>query len=268
MEENYKVITLNHLQNFEYEVIIQAPTQDLLTLPIHEELVLKYRLVVGKELATATVQELFKQLNFGQVYQAALKLLARRSYTVSELQKKLEAQNFEGVLIGETLKKLVTIGLLNDEQYVLTYIEHHALMGKKGPYLIKEELIQKGVLAPIIDQHLAVYEDEVQRTHIEKIVNQQLQKNKKYGPYVLKQKILVHLTHKGFSSTLVKEVLDSLDTEDSQDDPLLKNQVRKLIEKYEALSDYELKQKVTQSLARKGFSFDKISQAFDEVLED
>ena len=40
---SYKVLKLTHLKAQDYEVAIQTPNEQVLLLPVHEELVLKFR---------------------------------------------------------------------------------------------------------------------------------------------------------------------------------------------------------------------------------
>lgn len=269
---SYKVLKLTHLKDQDYEVAIQTPNEQVVLLPVHEELVLKFRLVAGKELDESQVTELNGKLDLGRAYQYALNLLSRKSYTTAQVYKKLEAREYETDIVQEVLKRLVDVGLLNDEQYTISYINHQAIMGKKGPNKIKQELLQKGIAERLINQYLNVYEEEEQVEHAIKIANQLVRTNRKYGPHFIKQKVSQHLMTKGFSRSVIEKAVNSIVlVEDEEENPILVKEVEKLYRKHHRLSGYEKKVKVVQSLMRKGFDYNDISTVYerlDEEIED
>ena len=89
------MLKLTHLKAQDYEVAIQTPNQHVVLLPVHEELVLKFRLVEGKELDECQITELNGKLDLGRAYQYALNLLSRKSYTTAQIYEKLEAKEYE-----------------------------------------------------------------------------------------------------------------------------------------------------------------------------
>lgn len=267
---SYKVIKLTYLKNQDYEVAILTPDQQVVLLPVHEELVLKFRLVDGKELEESQIIELNSKLDLGRAYQYALNLLSRKSYTIAQLYEKLESKEYELTIIQEVLKRLVDVGLLNDEQYTISYINHHAIMGKKGPNKIKQELLQKGISDRIINQYLTAYEDETQIEHATKIANQLIRTNRKYGPHFIKQKIQQHLMTKGFNLSVIEAAINNVEFTDDKDEenPILVKEVEKLYRRHFRLSGYEKKTKIIQSLLRKGFNYDDISSVYERINEE
>ncbi len=267
---SYRVVKLTHLKNQDYEVAIQTPDQQVVLLPVHEELVLKFRLVDGKELDESQIIELNSKLDLGHAYQYALSLLSRKSYTTAQIYEKLESKEYELTIIQEVLKRLVDVGLLNDEQYTISYINHHVIMGKKGPNKIKQELLQRGISDRIINQYLTTYEDEIQIEHAIKMANQLIRTNRKYGPHFIKQKIQQYLITKGFNRSVIEAVLNNVEFIDDEDEenPILVKEVEKLCRRHFGLSGYEKKTKVVQSLMRKGFNYDDISTVYERINEE
>jgi regulatory protein len=156
VKEIYKVVKLQPLRPQEYEILLQFPDGQLSTLPVHEELVLRFRLVEGKEFAEEEVQELYENLSYGQAYQYGMRLLSRQAYTMEELSRKLQAKEFEQGIIDAVLRKLLDLGLIDDARFATSYIQHHSLLGKKGPNLLKQELKKKGVSEQIINEKMIV----------------------------------------------------------------------------------------------------------------
>lgn len=269
-KNSYKVVKLTHLKAQDYEVAILAPDGQVLLFPVHEELVLKFRLVNGKELVESQIIELNGKLNLGRAYQYALNLLSRKSYTIAQIYEKLEAKEYEMDIIQDVLKRLVDVGLLNDEQYAATYINHQVIMGKKGPNKIKQELLQRGISERIIQKYLTLYEEEVQLEHAMKLANQLIRTNRKYGPHFIKQKIQQHLMTKGFNRSVIEEVINNIEFVDSEEgeNPILIREIEKLCRKHSRFTGYEKKTKVIQSLMRKGFNYDDISSIYERINEE
>ena len=146
-----------------------------------------------------------------------LNLLSRKSYTTAQIYEKLEAKEYEIEIIQEVLKRLIDVGLLNDEQYTSSYINHQVIMGKKGPNKVKQELLQKGISDRLINQYMPVYEEEIQIEHATKLANQVVRMNTKYGPHFIKQKICQHLMTKGFNRSVIDKAIENIKlVEDSE----------------------------------------------------
>lgn len=264
----YKVLKLDHLKGLDYEVTILDESGLTQVLTVHEEIVLKYRLVVGKELDEAIYEELQSKLDLGRSYQYALNLLSRKSYTTAEIIQKLELKEYEPLMIREVIERLTNVGLLNDEQYAISYISHHSVMGKKGPTSISQDLLRKGIPSRLIEMHLKLYDDESQLENAMKLANQIVKANTKYGPHFIKQKASQHLMNKGFSRVVIEKAISQIEFEDEDSDQrILVKEMEKLFRRHQALSGYDKKVKVVNTLMRKGFNYDDISSIYQQLIE-
>lgn len=88
------------------------------------------------------------------------------------------------------------------------------------------------------------------------------QLSKPVGLYAMKRK----LRAKGISDEDAAEALQSFD--DEQQRAAAVQAARKLLRRYEALPARECRGKLSQALARRGFSWDAVSAAVDSVLEE
>jgi regulatory protein len=85
-----------------------------------------------------------------EIYAHALKLLRSRDYTVAKLREKLEAK-FETVP-DEVIDRLIQKKFLSDRRFT----ENHVRRRKtRGPSLLRQELIEKGIAAELVDEILA-----------------------------------------------------------------------------------------------------------------
>ena len=266
---NYKVLKLTHVNGPDYEIALRVPNGQIVLLPVHEELVLKFRLVVGKELDELQIDELNGKLDLGDAYQYTLKLLSRRSYTTAQIQEKLESKNYAAHVINEVLGRLINAGLLNDGEYVRSYIHQEMVMGKKGPNKIKLELMRKGVSESVIDQYLPAYGEEYQTEHALKIAHRLINSNYKYGVHVIRQKVINQLINKGFNQQIIDRVMNHLEVEDTQDNQqdILRKEVQKYYQKHRSLNDYQRKTKVVSALIRKGFNYEDVLSVYHNLME-
>ncbi len=87
------------------------------------------------------------------VRRAAMDLLARREHGRVELQRKLQRKGALAELIEPVLDALEQDGLLNEGRYLESFIRARASAGQ-GPLRIREELAQRGLARPLIEQAL------------------------------------------------------------------------------------------------------------------
>lgn len=88
------------------------------------------------------------------VRRAAMDLLARREHGRTELARKLRQRGAPAELIDDALERLAEQGLLSDERFLESFIRSRAQAGF-GPLRIREELGQRGLPRPLIEQALA-----------------------------------------------------------------------------------------------------------------
>ncbi|KAL5215010.1 hypothetical protein ABZP36_004162 [Zizania latifolia] len=86
------------------------------------------------------------------VVKAAVDLLAARSFTVSELRKKLRAKKFPDNAVDSVIANFKSRGLLNDGYYAESFSRSRWLSSTWGPRRIKQALLQKGVPDGVVDQ--------------------------------------------------------------------------------------------------------------------
>lgn len=209
------VIECDPLKKGYYEVKLADAVGEIYELTVHEETILDYRLVVGKELDEQTFHQLENSKNYQEGYRYIIEILSRRLYTEKEIRRKLSARKTSTAVIDEIIAKLIDLDLLNDFSYATLYIENQLEIGKKSQRRIVSDLYQKGICASIIDDLMGLFDQESECERMVKEIRQ------------------VHARH-----------------------------VRK------NLSDFELKNKVVQTLGRKGFDFYEIGRQYDFFIED
>ena len=82
-----------------------------------------------------------------------LNLLARRDYSSYELVRKMQIKGHELALIEQEIAVLIQAGLQSDARYAQMVSEHCVLKGK-GPFYLRQKLMEKGVERDVIDDCL------------------------------------------------------------------------------------------------------------------
>lgn len=237
-------------------------------LYITEDTIVKFFLSKDKEITEEELKEIkeFAQYSYGK--NLALYHLSFKARTTKEVRDYLTKYEIDSIIIDKVVQHLTEEKWLDDRQYARNLIEANLLSGDKGPVLLQQKIQQKGIPKSIIQEILADYDftEVINRTAIK------LQK-KYQGKYPLKAietKIIQGLNAKGFTYSQAKIAFQNLEVETDEEtinELILKDiekQYRKYSKKYEG---YELQQRLTQSLARKGYDYTDIKSAISEFLD-
>lgn len=236
-------------------------------LYVTEDTIVHFMLSKNMEIDETTLKDIQRYAQFSYGKNLALYQISFKQRTADEVKKYLEKHEIDSQCIPEIIENLKKENWINDSQYVETYLSQNLTSGDKGDYVLKQKLLQKGVDAQLIDQKLAEldFSDLAEKT-AQKLLRKY---QNKLSTKTLKDKIIQNMMNKGFSYTEAKDAFETLDIEkDEQQEFELLNkeldkQYRKFSKKYEG---YELNQRLTQALARKGFSYDDIKSALRDYL--
>ncbi|BAV79335.1 regulatory protein RecX [Streptococcus sp. NPS 308] len=219
--------------------------------------------VISKEELTE-IQD-FSQFSYGK--NLALYHLSFKARTEKEVREYLDKYDIEDTIASQVIANLKEDNWINDHQYAYSIINANQLSGDKGPYLLTQKLTQKGVAKSTIEGVLKDFDyTEVAQRVAEKLLKKY---TGKLPARALQEKIIQNLTNKGFSYADAKNAFDDLDSQVDQETTQelifkeLDKQYTKYARKYEG---YELKQRLTQVLARKGYDFSDIASALREYL--
>lgn len=95
-----------------------------------------------------------------EIYQRAVRLLARREHTRAELARKLAPHGTEEE-IENVLNELSRTGLQSDARFAESYLRSQ--VGRLGAARLRQTLRQKGVASDTIDEQLTDLPDESSR---------------------------------------------------------------------------------------------------------
>ena len=237
------------------------------TFYITEDTIVRFMLSRDKVISKEELTEIqdFAQFSYGK--NLALYHLSFKARTEKEVREYLKKYDIEDTNASQVIANLKDENWINDRQYAYSIINANQLSGDKGPYVLAQKLSQKGIAKSTIDDVLKIFDfSEVAQRIAEKLLKKYTGKLPARG---LQDKIIQSLTNKGFSYADAKSAFDDLDSQVDQETTQelifkeLDKQYAKYTRKYEG---YELKQRLTQVLARKGYDFSDIASALREYL--
>ena len=103
-------------------------TLDNNTIIVHEDLILKYDLLIKKEIDDNLLNELKEENKTYEIYEVALSYINKKLRTSSELKKYLEKKEYPEELICNVIKLLYKEGYLNDKIYANSYIHDRIVL--------------------------------------------------------------------------------------------------------------------------------------------
>ncbi len=133
-------------------------------------------------------------------------------------------------------------------------------MNRKGPTVIKRELLNKGVQDLIIMHSLQEYTKEKQIENALILIEKKKKSYQKHSFLQMKLKLDEMLVRKGYSRDVIQICLEELKDEkdDEKQQEALHYHGNKYYEKYKKYDGWTFENKMKQALYRKGFSIDEI----------
>ncbi len=142
----------------------------------------------------------------------SFRLLSKKRYTAFEIDRKLKYYSKRRSItekgnIDKVLKRLFELRYLNDEEFVRDFIRSRTMFKPRGKFLIKKELLLKGIKKELIEEIMnseEINEEELGAVLIEKKMDKWLNLNKMKQ----REKGFQLLSRKGFSIDSIYKILD------------------------------------------------------------
>jgi regulatory protein len=138
---------------------------------------------------------------------AALRLLTRRDYTVSEVRTRLAAREFAEDAIDEAIADLRREGLLDDRRAAAAHLRSASGLKGRGRLRIARELESRGVDRGVIQEVLGTLPPDVETTGIERFLDRRRVPARLSAPE--RRRVFQQLLRRGFPADLIAAVLRS-----------------------------------------------------------
>lgn len=222
-------------------------------IKIHEDLILKYGLLLNKKIEESLLEKLYQENQVYEIYEIALKYLNIRLRSHKELYEYLVKKGYEKTSINVVLDMLSKQGYLDDKIYATSFVHDKILMSSYGPNKIRGELEKFGISNEAIEDAIVLFDENLEKERIEKLINKQIKSNHNKGAMLLKKKIQSYLLNLGYSITLINQALNG---KKLVDEDCYQKEYDKLYAKLsKKYSGKELEYKLKQKLYQKGFNY-------------
>ena len=243
-----KIKKYKKLAQGQYSIILDDDS----ILNLHEDLILKYDLLLTKEIDNTMINVFLEENKKYTAYSDALRYLGIKMRSIKEIYEYLDKKMYSNEIINEVVEKLKKEKYLDDNLYASYYVVDRIKMSNDGPYKIMKDLEKKGICIEYINNSIIEFNDKVQQDKIDKLINKQIKSNHNKSSILLKKKILEYLINLGYDRSIILSRLNVIYNFDDED---IKNKeyekiYKKLSRKY---SGYELEQMIKKKMYEKGF---------------
>lgn len=236
---------------------------------VDEHTLIVHMLQIGMELSELKIIEIQSQEEVRKAYLQAINYLSYSMRSSKEVYEYLMKKEQHPDIINEVVKRLIDEKYINDLEYSIAYTNTHSRTSKKGPIVIDRELKQKGIKDSDRQESLAEYPNELQVENATKLAEKKLNSYRKLSKQETIQKLETMLMTKGYPFSIISIAIESLELDDSDEQlEALKYQFERYHRKYKNQEEFIYRQRMKQSLYRKGFAIEMIEKMLNEYSED
>ena len=243
-----KINKFSKNKNSMYTIYLENNTK----ITVHEDLILKYDLLIKKELDEETKEKIIDENRVYEIYETAVNYINKKMRSIKELKTYLNKKEYPEDIIDEAISLLKEQGYLSEKTYANSYVHDRIVLSSDGPNKIRKYLEDNNIDTQEINEAMSIYTEELEKERIEKIVDKQIKTNTNKGANLLKRKIQMYLLNLGYNYETINDVLNS---KTLNDEALYKKEYDKI---YKALSKKysgkELEYRLKQKLYQKGFT--------------
>lgn len=247
---NEEIINLTFIDDLNDSHKLKVTLDDYLDFKLKENIVLD----------NETFNKLKEKEKYTLAYLSALRRLAIKDYSVYKMKQSLK-QKYD--LTKEDLdliiKDLIKKDLLNDERYILSKSSYLSNNGYSYKMIINK-LKDDGVNFDLINK--LVKEDKNEESiKLNNKANKYLKTIKGKSVLNKKQLIMQKLINDGFNIELSKKIVETLNFNEDKNlekENLIKEYNKVCLKYKKKYQDYELKNKIINSLMLKGYRYDDI----------
>lgn len=142
--------------------------------------------------------------------QCALRFLRYHARSRRELERKLQAKKYSDQEIEQTANRLVSAGLINDQEFTEALVRDRLQIYRRGPRLISLELIKKGVDRELIDQAVRAISPAEEMEVARSLLQSQTRRWQNLDELARKRRAISLLQRRGFSGAVIGKILRTL----------------------------------------------------------
>ena len=218
---------------------------------IYEEVIINNNLLLLKEIDLKLLEKILMENNEYECYDLALSYIEIKLRTEKEIYDYLYKKGFSNELINSIIDKLKNNNLINENNYVESYVNDKINLSNWGPYKIKRSLMNLNIEEEIIDDYLNNIDSEIWKNKVKKFIDKRIKTLNNKSLYMIKNKLNMELYDLGYDKEIVNEYLAKVNVDDSE---TIKKEASRLYDKLsKKYTGNELKKQIKAHLYKKGF---------------
>lgn len=140
-----------------------------------------------------------------QLYESALKALARRPLSVRELERRLFKSCHDTAAVGRVVERLKTAGYLDDRKFAEDFLQSSVRRKAQGKAYLEQQLLSRGLDSAIVREALdKAYPTEVEQTLLQRAIERKLRSLPPPMDAKKLSRLYNHLLRSGFPSDLIR----------------------------------------------------------------
>jgi regulatory protein len=175
-------------------------------LTVHEDILIKYRLLKGESLSEELVEEIEYAEERSKAYLQALSYLSRRPRSVKEVRQHLARKQFPEHWVDDALQRLQSQGYLDDGQFAKQWAGHRVRSQKKGSVWIRYELTEKGVSKEQISSALQELDHDAEYKNAVELARRRWKADSD-NEFKQRQKLMQFLLRRGYTNDVVRRAV-------------------------------------------------------------
>ena len=244
-----KILRYEKKKNGMYQVFFDNGNN----IDVHEEIILKYNLLIKKEVYNEEIDRMLDENKVYIAYDLALKYISIKLRSKKEIREYLSKKEIDQKVIDEVILLLDKNNYLDDFMYASAYVNDKILLSNDGPFKIAANLVELGIRDDAIAKALSIFDTPLQKERISKLVNKYKSTNRNKSIFSLKNKILTNLYNLGYDKSIINEVISSSNFGD--DSEIAKKEYEKIYKKLSRkYSGSELEYRIKQKMYSLGFN--------------
>ena len=143
----------------------------------------------------------------GDQYEVAVRYLASRPKSVSEIARHLRSKRFDDMEVARALDRLRAQRYVDDEAFARYWVEQRARFKPRGDRALRTELVQKGVSRDVIEVVLGERAPDADVELAKRALSRPLTRWTTLSAPERKRKIHTFLAARGFDYGTIEEVI-------------------------------------------------------------
>lgn len=260
MIKEIKILSIEKKKNkYQVEVLLD---EKLEKHNFSEETIIKYLIFKDKTFTDKEFETILNEEKLNVLFNKALKYLSYQSRSKEEMEKYLKEKEASVSQITTIIDKLTNLGYINDEDYI-NYCFDYVTRNLKGPEILAQKLKLKGIEEKLINDILKKYDEDLEREIALEVIQKQQTKNISLPKRKQKMNLYQKLLRDGFHNEIINSLINKIEFVDESDETL-DNEIRKFRNKYNDISDYEVRTKLISKLLNKGYEYSQIISALNK----